>query len=133
MSQYRSPNPKGELKCGSCKKDMPKANFYRRKKRETEQYLSYCRGCRQRDRLKSRLRHSYGMTVDDLNLLMRKQDNKCAICNIDQSQLEKRLDIDHCHKTGRVRGLLCPKCNKAIGLLKDSSEMLDKASNYLKG
>lgn len=73
------------------------------------------------------------MTVEDYNTMFLKQEGFCAICDKHQSELKKRLNVDHDHRTGRVRGLLCPKCNKALGLFNDSSEVLDIASKYLKG
>lgn len=59
-----------------------------------------------------------------------KQDNKCAIC---QEPFKKTPHIDHDHKTGIVRGLLCVSCNHAIGLLKDSTILLKRAAIYLMG
>ncbi len=69
----------------------------------------------------------YGMTLDDFDRMMTEQDGKCAICNNEQ----KRLHIDHCHATGRVRGLLCTSCNLGLGLLKDDESLLAKAIKYL--
>ena len=63
-----------------------------------------------------------------------EQDNKCAIC--EQPETTKRYDkvmelsVDHDHETGQVRGLLCCTCNRALGLFKDSSTILKKATNY---
>jgi len=55
-----------------------------------------------------------------------KQKNKCLICDS-----EEKLVIDHNHKTGKIRGLLCSNCNCAIGLLKDDSTILESAITYL--
>ncbi len=52
----------------------------------------------------------------------------CEICNI---ILDKK-DIDHCHETGKVRGVLCPRCNKALGLFSDNLNVMEKAIKYLK-
>ncbi len=62
----------------------------------------------------SELKKGFGITIDDYDKILEKQDFKCAICRIPQSSLEKRLAVDHCHKTGKVRGLLCLSCNTVI-------------------
>ena len=62
--------------------------------------------------------------------MLEQQDGKCAICKSEDSK-GKRFSVDHNHKTGEVRGLLCNPCNVAIGLLKDSPEVIDSAKEYL--
>ena len=80
-----------------------------------------------------RISKLYKITEEELNSLRLKQNNRCAICNSEDSNTKKQaLDIDHCHETGRVRGLLCNTCNRAIGLLQDNSELVQKAADYLK-
>ena len=77
------------------------------------------------------LKSKYGITLEEYNARLLKQDNKCAICGgINRSG--KRLAVDHCHVTGRVRGLLCSNCNNGLGLFQDNSEFLNKAAAYLK-
>ena len=53
------------------------------------------------------------------------------ICKAPETLQNKNLAVDHCHKTGKVRGLLCSKCNKGLGLFKDSKELLTTAIEYL--
>lgn len=96
-------------------------------------WYSQCKECRQGDRVKSRLMVEYGITPEIYDEMFISQGGSCKICGEHQLTQKKRLNVDHCHKTGKVRGLLCHKCNKALGLFKDSSEMLDIASQYLKG
>lgn len=57
----------------------------------------------------------------------------CKRCKISKSleEFHKKLSVDHCHKTGKVRGLLCSNCNTAIGLLKEDINVLKNAINYL--
>lgn len=60
-----------------------------------------------------------------------EQNGCCAICGDHQSNQARSMAVDHCHETGRVRGLLCMKCNTGIGKLGDSPELLRKAIAYL--
>ena len=64
--------------------------------------------------------------------LFKKQKGQCAICGIHQDSLNKRLCIDHCHKTNRIRGLLCTSCNAGIGNLRESIELLKNSIDYLR-
>lgn len=76
----------------------------------------------------STFKHRYKISEEGLLNLITKQDNKCAICNI---ELTKEFLIDHCHATNKVRGLLCRDCNFAIGLFKDNIKTLENAMQYL--
>jgi len=81
-----------------------------------------------KDGLKSRtLKYKYGISLADFNILKEKQNGKCAICHN-----EDILYVDHCHKSNKVRGLLCQKCNTAIGFFNDDTERMLSAVNYLK-
>jgi len=64
--------------------------------------------------------------------LFKEQDGCCAICKIHQSELDKRLCIDHNHKTGKIRGLLCGNCNSTIGFAKEHISNLIRAIGYLR-
>ncbi len=72
----------------------------------------------------------YGLTVDDFETMSKKQGDVCGIC-LNKCTSRKRLSVDHCHKTGIVRGLLCNKCNRALGLIGDNKEFLNNAIKYL--
>ena len=73
----------------------------------------------------------YGLSPEGYMELLRVQDNKCAICGSEPTRF--RLSVDHCHKTGKVRGLLCSSCNRGLGYLKDDQETVKKALQYLGG
>lgn len=78
------------------------------------------------------LRKTYGISFHDYNALLEKQGGKCAICS--RSFGNGRcgyLFVDHNHETGKVRGLLCGRCNSAIGMLAESNEQLHRAIAYL--
>lgn len=74
----------------------------------------------------------YGITIEQYNEMLTKQNGGCAICKtfIPWSRSE-RFAIDHCHITGKVRGLLCHACNQALGMLNDDPEILRKAAKYI--
>jgi len=65
----------------------------------------------QNRRRNERFKRRYGITLDDYNEMLKKQSNKCKICKISPDNLKRKLCIDHCHETGKIRGLLCDKCN----------------------
>lgn len=73
----------------------------------------------------------YGMTLNDYSRLEIAQNYRCAICGKVRKQLEKRFAVDHDHRTGRVRGLLCGGCNYTLGQLHESREWLSSAVAYL--
>jgi hypothetical protein len=68
----------------------------------------------------------YGITLDERDEMERTQDGRCLIC-----AEKKQLVVDHCHATGKVRGLLCFSCNKALGFLKDDLGRIERVINYL--
>jgi len=77
----------------------------------------------------------YKISKQDWDQLMKLQDGRCAICRKPETELNKgtvkRLAIDHCHETNKVRGLLCGRCNQGIGRFEDSWLLLDNAMEYL--
>lgn len=75
----------------------------------------------------SNMKVRYGLTKDAYHKLLSKQKGLCAVCCC-----AVELFIDHCHKTGKVRGLICNKCNTAIGFFQDSALILKRAIAYLK-
>lgn len=77
------------------------------------------------------LRKAYGITLEDYNKMFSEQNGCCAICKRHQSEFKRPLFVDHCHSTGRVRGLLCSGCNSGIGMFEDSKEFLQSAIGYL--
>lgn len=117
---------KGGGKCAECRR---KYNNYR--------YRNNVNGTRDkviaqnaRDAEKKRIRlieRKYGLTQADFDRLRDSQRGKCAICE----WFTEKLVVDHCHATGRIRGLLCGKCNSGIGLLQDDPRILRAALNYL--
>jgi hypothetical protein len=77
------------------------------------------------------LKRHYGMTVSQYEEMAKNHNFKCAICGVPQVELNRKLAVDHCHETGKIRGLLCGNCNTAIGKMKDSTDILRSAISYL--
>ena len=84
-----------------------------------------------------RMEKAYGMTLEEYEGLVKSHAGKCAICGGEGFELvpgqKSLIVIDHCHATGKVRGLLCHNCNRGLGLFKDSVESLKSAIKYLGG
>lgn len=103
--------------------------------RNREKHLEYTRSSERRDRwFRWKLKRQFGISFDDFMSLMDSQLGLCAICHgeMDRGQTSnKRLNIDHDHKTGKVRGLLCFRCNTGIGSLNDDPKVLASAIRYL--
>lgn len=77
--------------------------------------------------LAGELRRRYGITVEQYEAMLRSQRFRCAICQ----RRDVALVVDHCHKTKRVRGLLCNNCNHAIGKFRDDPEIMRRAIEYV--
>ena len=75
----------------------------------------------------NKLRNRYGITPEDFDLMVKQQHGKCAIC-----KQKEKLTIDHCHSSGKVRGLLCGNCNRGLGLFKDNLTAIKNAGRYIK-
>ena len=76
----------------------------------------------------------YNITPEDYSILFTKQEGKCAICRSDKSfrkNITYNLFVDHCHETGKVRGLLCHSCNTGLGHFRDNITNLKQAIEYL--
>lgn len=127
--------------CSLC--GIPKAlTSFRRRKEAKDGLRNQCAVCEdlrkkkwcrnhpekwKRTQKASSLKSLYGLSMESWNLLFRSQNGQCYLC----SRSGVRLSVDHCHTSGRVRGLLCQKCNAALGLLDDSPERLRAAAAYL--
>lgn len=72
------------------------------------------------------------MTIEKYNEILESQNHKCAVCNKPSSFFKKALGVDHNHITGKYRGILCDNCNRALGYLKESEEIIINLLNYVK-
>jgi len=75
------------------------------------------------------LKRKYGITQEDYDLMLENQSHGCNICGAPRGR--SRLSVDHCHTTGKVRGLLCNNCNSGLGWFKDAAAVLASAIKYL--
>jgi hypothetical protein len=119
------------LTCGYCGIDITS-------KKHTRKFCS--RRCAERNLYESKRAGlnliQYGLSEEEHLKMLIQQDHRCAICrkpetSKDQSGNVRKLAIDHCHEIGITRGLLCSKCNLALGLFQDSWLVLDNAQEYL--
>ena len=116
--------------CISCY-SLRSKNYYTKNKKElilkTKTYA-----LENKEKIKSaKMRRKFGIAIEEKILLFAKQGNKCAICGCTENNVGRDWDIDHCHKTGKIRGILCSNCNRGLGLFQDSSEYLKQACKYL--
>lgn len=77
------------------------------------------------------MKRKYGMSESEYQQLVIDQNYVCAICKRGEPRKNSRLAVDHCHVTGIVRGLLCTKCNTALGLLDEDAEVMKNLVAYL--
>ena len=81
---------------------------------------------------KHRLKTKYNITIEQYNFMLEKQNGCCNICKKHQDELKNILAVDHDHATGKIRGLLCMKCNRALGAYNDNIDILLNAIEHLK-
>jgi hypothetical protein len=114
--------------CNSCKSKVVVKN------RDPEKHREYNRQWARRNPNNNhyayRLKDKYGLTITEYDEMIARQDGVCAICGSDNNG--KRLHVDHDHKTGKIRKLLCHGCNVAIGHAKEDVGILEKIIGYLK-
>lgn len=112
--------------CKECRKNESKEWYENNKERKRQLSQAYRHIKKDQD-----LKKGYGISLEDFNKKLVEQNYRCKICDVHQENLKRALCVDHCHKTGTIRGLLCDLCNRSLGLLKDNKEVLKKAIEYL--
>jgi hypothetical protein len=109
--------------------------FWKERVASTASAKEYQRVYRKKNPLATKgadLKKHFGITIDDYFDMLDSQGGGCAICDGRENGRYEYMSVDHCHKTGRIRGLLCSNCNRGIGLLRDDPELLEKAAKYLR-
>lgn len=120
----------GRVACKKCV--IAKANAWRRAHPErTKETAKRWRDAPENKKRSenARLKYRYGVTLEEKLRLMEAQEDRCAICRL---EFESKPHLDHCHRSGAIRGVLCDTCNRGIGYFKDQPEMLESAANYLR-
>jgi hypothetical protein len=108
-------------------------NNRRYRERNRDRLNAYARALYAKSERRRKLLKRYGMTPDEYDAMYEAQGGRCAICNRHETECQRgQLQVDHCHETGVVRGLLCGLCNTAIGKMGDDPERLIVAAHYLR-
>lgn len=121
--------PNGMHWCRKCDKYLPNTDFFIMKNGPSAGKIVSCI-CKKCD-ADDKLRRAYRLSTEARLEILIKQNGSCAVCGIKESALNRKLAVDHCHSTHKIRGLLCPNCNRGIGLFKDNPDRLRKAADYL--
>jgi hypothetical protein len=127
-------------KCSKCGIEKPLSEFNSDKRKKDGKYTS-CKTChslsaktwqkKNPEKVKNaRWLREFGVSFEFIENLKVKQNNCCAICK-KELNLNVKAHIDHCHTTGKVRGILCQKCNQGLGLFYDSIQALTNAIEYI--
>jgi len=123
-----NPSFKGEKVCQRCGLKKIKKCFTLNKS-TSDGFNGWCKDCTKDSALQQR----YGLSIEEYRHILRHQNNRCAICGTTKaSGPTNEFVVDHDHKTGKIRGLLCNHCNTGLGKLGDTVETLEKAIKYLK-
>lgn len=116
--------------CLDCAAATRKQNYRKNPEQEKQKLKNYYRANKERS-LGYSLKALYGLSVPEYKELLAQQNHTCKICKTHEKNLKRRLFVDHCHETGRVRGLLCQHCNTMLGNAKDNVLVLQSAISYL--
>lgn len=137
IANHTGPATRGNKICTQCKQEKP-VSEYNKRLRSKDGLRNNCKDCDHKSEHRYRkqnpsqaalaaIRQKYGLQEHAYKEMLEKHNYQCDIC-----ESKTRLCIDHCHKTGKIRGILCGKCNSGIGLLNDNIADLEKAIRYLK-
>ncbi|WP_461056554.1 endonuclease VII domain-containing protein [Streptomyces pseudoechinosporeus] len=119
--------PEGHKRCPGCGEVKPYSEWHRRRS-AADGLASRCKTCRAAAAPAGHLRRKCGITEAERDEMIASQMGLCVIC-----LKAPAVQVDHCHKTGRVRGVLCFNCNSGLGLLRDDPEAMNRAADYLEG
>ncbi|WP_406417864.1 endonuclease VII domain-containing protein [Streptomyces sp. NBC_00873] len=119
--------PEGHKFCRTCGETKPHGEWDRNR-RASDGFATLCKPCKAVKGRAGHLKRQYGMTEAERDEMISSQMGICTIC-----LAAPAVHVDHCHETGRVRGVLCFNCNSAIGKLGDDPDTLRRAIAYLEG
>lgn len=119
--------PRGHKRCPQCEKVKPHSDWERNRS-SSDGWASYCRECRAERNRTGYFKRKYGLAPAELDAMIAEQQGVCCIC-----LTAPAAHVDHCHETGRVRGVLCFSCNAALGQFKDRPDAIRRAAAYVEG
>lgn len=135
--------------CAQCKQEKDESEFYKRtaspdglhyrckkclsekEKKDKKAKKAYETAKRADARKESSLKRHYNISLGEFEVMLANQSGVCAICGREPDGFQRAFAVDHDHITGRVRGILCPDCNRGLGGFQDDPELLRKAAEYL--
>ena len=128
--------------CKSCTQNHSKILRERYKKEDSEVYKTILINARKKAKKRRLLKpdyqksyilqKKYDLSLDAFNLMRQEQDYKCKIClKHEKEERDGTLRVDHCHKTGVIRGLLCDRCNRGLGYFMEDTTILQQALSYV--
>ncbi|MGW2632450.1 endonuclease VII domain-containing protein [Streptomyces chattanoogensis] len=121
------PVPPGHKRCRKCGEVKPHSEWDRNR-RASDGLSTRCKACRAVEGREGHLKRQYGITVAERETMITQQNGLCPIC-----LRPDPVHVDHCHKTGKVRGVLCFNCNSALGKLGDDPDAIRRAIAYPEG
>ncbi|MEV6484659.1 endonuclease VII domain-containing protein [Streptomyces sp. NPDC051576] len=119
--------PAGHKQCRTCGEVKPHSEWHRNSS-ASDGLSTRCKACRAVKGREDHLKRNYGLTEAERDEMVASQMGLCVIC-----LKAPAVHVDHCHETGRVRGVLCFNCNSAIGKLGDDPDAVRRAAAYLEG
>lgn len=145
------------INCKNCKKDKTSELFGKDRSRKNG-YHPYCKVCKslinnewaernksrraeyhrqnadrwKQNKANNRLIKLYGITLDDYQNMLQKQNHICSICKSVEKTKNRTLSVDHDHKTNKIRELLCQRCNAALGMLEEDPRIIGNLLDYIK-
>ena len=121
----------GRKRCSKCKIIKPISKFYKNNHKASG-LMTKCKFCQDQLSRKNSHRHglkaNHGLEFDRFQEMVRVQDGRCVICR----RVPKKLCVDHDHETGKIRALLCHRCNNGLGMFLDDPVLMQRAIEYLR-
>ena len=129
-------------KCTRCLESKPKTDFCEEKRWRIDGLQSWCKSCaskstaswckRNPERARElQLKAKYNITIEEYDALFMSQGGLCVICHTPEPGGRGRFHVDHNHETGKVRSLLCARCNTGIGQFKENPDTMRAAADYV--
>lgn len=120
----------GKRQCPKCRRALPLDDFPRKgKHRDGDARYGYCKSCHSAYQRQLKLARVFGITVKEYDMIMEHQGGVCAICQ--RPPANNRLNVDHRHQDGLIRGLVCWIDNRVLGYFRDDPERFLRAIDYL--